>query len=137
MPENHSGFGRDVRFPQPRSAKRRRVSVTTVALIACTVLLLGVVVWLALPDAHSEESLKQQFQEECYNDLRDKLRDPDSAHFESDSGVIIDSDDGQYTILGDGRARNGFGGMNNFTIACTAYYDDELESFDIDSEIID
>lgn len=113
------------------------MSVTTIVLIACVVLLLGVVAWLALPDAQSEESLKQQFQEECYNDLRDKLRDPDSAKFESESGVIIDSDDGKYTILGEGRARNGFGGMNNFTIACTAHYNEESESFDLDSEITD
>lgn len=113
------------------------MSATTIALIVCVVLLLGLVAWMAMPDAKSEESLKKQFQEECFSDLRDKLRDPDSAKFESESGVIIDSDDGKYTILGEGRARNGFGGMNNFTIACTAHYDEDAESFDLESEIVD
>lgn len=142
MSAPNSGFQREIRRPKPWKQKRNKLSAVTIALVACVLGLLVMVAWMLMPDAEqqqaeAEEALKTQFQNECYADLKDQLRDPDSAHFESEYGVVIDSDDGMYTLLGEGRARNGFGGMNNFRIACTAYYDEQAETFDVESQIVD
>lgn len=123
---------------------------TTAAIVGAIIALLAVVTWVALHPvreqaaqeaAQAEQEAEKQrlegaFLDECHEDIKDQLRDPSSAEFESESGVIV-GDDGQYTILSDARARNGFGGMNNFRIACTAYYDETTDSFDIESQIID
>lgn len=129
---------------------RKKIPWLAVVLLGGTAVLFAMVVWVvyqpereqaakeAAEAAQQEEDkrLEGKFLTECHADIKDQLRDPDSAKFESGYGVVV-GEDGQYTVLEDARARNGFGGMNNFRIACTAYYDETADSFDVESEIID
>lgn len=123
---------------------------TATVIICGIVALLATVAWVALLPVREQAAAEDQraaqkaederrenkFLAECHDDVKKQLRDPSSAEFESETGVIV-ADDGHYTILSDARARNGFGGMNNFSIACTATYDEASDTFDLESQIID
>ena len=131
--------------PTGPGRKRWIIGLGTAVVVA----LLAAVVWSAFAPERAraaaeeqaaaqkaeEERRENKFLTECHNDIKEQLRDPNSAEFESESGVIV-ADDGHYTILSDARARNGFGGMNNFAIACTATYDEASDTFDLESQII-
>lgn len=133
-----------------QTAPKTKRNLTTVVLSIGIMALLAITIWVAFEPARSQaakeadhaERVEQQrgledaFLEQCHTEIRAQLRDPDSAQFVEQEGVIV-ADDGQYTVLEDARARNGFGGMNTFGIACTAYYDKDAEVFNMQTQIMD
>lgn len=100
---------------------------------------LAVGVWAVVASILPTEGMKKStFQEECVAGVKDDLRDPGSVELEpSDSGVIYTEEKDQFSLLGTGRARNGFGGMNSFIFGCTGTFDEETEEFNVSADIME
>lgn len=88
------------------------------------VMLLFVWIW-GMFSSPSDEVIASEAGTACYTAVKQKLKDPGSASI-VDNGVI-DEGDNTWSVNGSGTARNGFGGMSEFTWECTAIWDDEDE----------
>lgn len=78
-----------------------------------------------LPTQSMKES---EFADSCRSSIERQLKDPESAQIEDPIfGVqVVDADEGNFEMLGTGRAKNGFGGMASFAYKCTGGYSDDL-----------
>lgn len=106
---------------------RRGVNWYLVGAIASGIALLALIAAIAVAvfgDGDLFGNKESEVESLCVEDLKEQLRDPESAEFYDLNDVTkLEGDDGDmYGFEGKLRSRNGFGGMVNSQFSCGVIY---------------